>query len=43
LIQMFPNGKPQPERIGPIAARYGLGIDPSTIPALCAEHGLRFG
>jgi len=40
---MFPNGKPQPERIGPIAARYGLGIDPSTIPTLCAEHGLRFG
>ena len=29
---MFPNGGPQPEPIGPIAARYGLGIDPSTIP-----------
>lgn len=43
LIQLFPNGKPDREKIGPIAARYGLELDPSTIPALCAEHGLTFG
>ncbi len=43
LIQLFPNGKPVREKIGPIAARYGLELDPSTIPALCAEHGLTFG
>jgi quercetin dioxygenase-like cupin family protein len=43
LIRLFPNGRPEPETIGPIAQRYGLEIDPSTIPALCAEHGLTFG
>lgn len=43
LMQLFPNGKPQPETIGPIAQRYGLEIDASTIPALCADHGLTFG
>ena len=43
LIQLFPNGKPQPEKIGPIAARYGLEVDPSSIPGLCAAHGLTFG
>jgi quercetin dioxygenase-like cupin family protein len=43
LIELFPLGKPQPEKIGPIAARYGLELDPSTIVALCSKHGLRFG
>ena len=41
--RLFADGKPQPEKIGPIAERYGLELDPSSIPALCAEHGLRFG
>lgn len=36
-------GKPQPDKILPIARRYGLEMDPSTIPALCREHGLTFG
>ena len=43
LILLFADGRPQPETIAPIAARYGLEIDPSTIPALCAAHGLTFG
>jgi quercetin dioxygenase-like cupin family protein len=43
LIRLFPNGKPEPAAIGPIAQRYGLEIDPSSIPALCAKHGLTFG
>jgi mannose-6-phosphate isomerase-like protein (cupin superfamily) len=43
LTTMFPDGKPDPQRIRPIAARYGLELDPSSIPALCATHGLRFG
>jgi quercetin dioxygenase-like cupin family protein len=43
LILLFADGRPQPEKIAPIAARYGLEIDPSTIPALCADHGLTFG
>ena len=43
LVTLFPAGKPDPAKIGPIAARYGLEIDPSTIGSLCAEHGLSFG
>ena len=43
LIKIFEDGKPQPERIGPIAARYGLELDPSSIPSLCERFGLRFG
>lgn len=42
LIELFAGGKPQPERIAPIAARYGLEVNPSTIPSLCAAHGLTF-
>jgi quercetin dioxygenase-like cupin family protein len=43
LIDLVVDGRPRPEKIAPIAARYGLEIDPSTIPALCAAHGLTFG
>lgn len=43
LIELFADGKPQPDELAPIAQRYGLELDPSTIPALCAEHGLKFG
>ena len=43
LILLFADGRPLPEKIEPIAARYGLEIDPSTIPALCKAHGLTFG
>ena len=43
LTELFADGKPQPEKIGPIAERYGLELDPSTIPALCTKHGLTFG
>ena len=43
LVTLFPAGKPDPSAIGPIARRYGLEIDPSTIATLCAEHGLTFG
>ena len=32
-----------PEQIGPLAARYGLELDPASIPGLCEEFGLRFG
>ncbi len=43
LVELFPDGKPQPDKIGAIAQRYGLELDPSTIPSLCAEHRLNFG
>jgi mannose-6-phosphate isomerase-like protein (cupin superfamily) len=31
-----------PEKIGEIAARYGLEYDLDRVPVVCAEHGLRF-
>jgi mannose-6-phosphate isomerase-like protein (cupin superfamily) len=43
LVDLVAGGKPDPARIVPLAARYGLELDPSTIPGLCAEHGLNFG
>jgi quercetin dioxygenase-like cupin family protein len=44
LVELFGDGRrPQPELVAPIAARYGLELDPSTIPGLCAEFGLNFG
>lgn len=43
LIEMFDGGRPQPEKIAPVAARYGLELDPSSIPSLCERFGLRFG
>jgi mannose-6-phosphate isomerase-like protein (cupin superfamily) len=33
---------PTSETLAPIAARYGLEVDPASIPALCERHGLRF-
>ncbi|MBV8196479.1 MAG: cupin domain-containing protein [Candidatus Dormibacteraeota bacterium] len=43
LVDLFPDGKPQPEKIGPIAQSYELEMDPSRIAELCAAHGLTFG
>lgn len=42
VVDAFPDGHIDAERIGEIAARYGLELDPSTIPDLVAEHGLVF-
>ena len=42
LIELFDDGKAQPERIGPIAARYGLEVDAASIPSLCERFGVRF-
>jgi quercetin dioxygenase-like cupin family protein len=41
--ELFASGPPAPERLGEIAARYDLEIDPESIPALCERHGLSFG
>lgn len=43
LLGLFGDGRPQPEKIAPIAARYGLELDPASIPSLCERFGLRFG
>jgi mannose-6-phosphate isomerase-like protein (cupin superfamily) len=34
---------PDPAAIAGIADRYGLELDPESIPRLCEEHGLSFG
>lgn len=43
LIAVVADGLPDPAKIAPLAARYGLELDPSTIPDLCQEFGLTFG
>jgi quercetin dioxygenase-like cupin family protein len=42
LIELFAGGRPQPEKIAPIAQRYGLEVDPASIPGLIAKYNLRF-
>jgi len=32
-----------PEQLGELGARYGLEVQPDSIPRLCEEHGLEFG
>jgi mannose-6-phosphate isomerase-like protein (cupin superfamily) len=34
---------PAPDAVAPVAAKYGLEIDLSSVAGLCARHGLRFG
>lgn len=34
---------PDPAKVGVIADRFGLELDPASIPRLTAEHGLSFG
>jgi len=43
LLEVSGGGRPRPDQVAPIAQRYGLEVDSSTIPALCADHGLTFG
>lgn len=42
LIDILSAWPPDLERIGAAAARYGLEMDLSSVPALMAEHGLEF-
>ncbi len=42
LIELFADGRPKPELIGAVAARYGLEVDPSSIPSLTTKHGVVF-
>ena len=41
LVELFAAGPPEPEVLAEVAARYGLQTDPSSIPVLIAEHGLK--
>lgn len=36
-------GAPDPEWLAALAARYGLEMDPESIPALCERFGVTFG
>jgi mannose-6-phosphate isomerase-like protein (cupin superfamily) len=42
LTDLVKSGRPEPGQIAPIAARYGLELDPSSIPSLCARFGVTF-
>jgi mannose-6-phosphate isomerase-like protein (cupin superfamily) len=42
LVEVLAAGPPDPEQVGELAGRYGLEMDPASIPDLCAEHGLVF-
>jgi quercetin dioxygenase-like cupin family protein len=41
LVELFLAGPPEPAVLREVASRYGLEVDPSSIPGLAAEHGLR--
>jgi quercetin dioxygenase-like cupin family protein len=36
-------GPPDPDALGAVAAEFALDIDPASVPALAAAHGLRLG
>ncbi|HZU74083.1 MAG TPA: cupin domain-containing protein [Acidimicrobiales bacterium] len=43
LLEVFADGRPEPEAIARVAADYGLELDFTSLPGLVAEHGVRFG
>jgi len=43
LVDMLADGPLDPEKIGPLAARYELEVDPESIPGLCERFDVRFG
>lgn len=40
LVELFAAGPPEPGVLAEAAARYGLEVDPSTVPGLVADHDL---
>ena len=36
-------GPPDPEKLGPLAAEYGLEVDMDSVPGLCERFGVSFG
>jgi mannose-6-phosphate isomerase-like protein (cupin superfamily) len=43
LVDVLAQGPPDFEAIGKIAARYGLDVQPESIPELCERFGVTFG
>jgi quercetin dioxygenase-like cupin family protein len=41
LGEVFAAGPPDPEKLGAVAAKYELEVDPESIPRLAQEHGLQ--
>jgi mannose-6-phosphate isomerase-like protein (cupin superfamily) len=41
LVELFAAGTPEPAVLAEVASRYGLEVDPSTVPGLVAAHDLR--
>jgi len=40
LVDLFAAGSPSPAVLAEVAGRYGLEVDPSSVPGLVAQHGL---
>ena len=43
MIAISGSGRPDPAFAAPIRERHGLEIDMSSVAALTAEHGIKFG
>jgi mannose-6-phosphate isomerase-like protein (cupin superfamily) len=43
VVALLGAGPPQQEALAEIAARYGLDVDPGSIPRLTEQYGLRWG
>lgn len=39
-MALFALGQPEPAVLAEVAARYGLEVDPTSVPGLAKEHGL---
>lgn len=40
LVELFVGGRPAPEVLAEVRGRYGLEVDPGSVPGLVAAHGL---
>jgi mannose-6-phosphate isomerase-like protein (cupin superfamily) len=42
LAELLSSGPPDPARLAPLWERYGLEMDPASVPRLVEQHGLAF-
>jgi hypothetical protein len=43
LVELLGDGPPDPAAVAALASRFGLELDPESVPRLVAEHGRSFG
>jgi mannose-6-phosphate isomerase-like protein (cupin superfamily) len=43
LVELLGDGPPNPPALAALAARFGLELDPDSVPRLVEEYGVRFG